>query len=206
MIGSIIGTGLGLAGNIAGLIGSAKANKERQKLINSRRADIQNWFDKEYNQDFLATSENKSAMKHLSDKIREKQLAQENTNAIMGGSDESAVAQKGENTRTYADFVNNMAAKATDSKDSARHDYMAGMANVDSQQQALNQEKGNNWLNFGKMANTAGSVINQADAMGAFDKARQPNIDPIKSINATSVAGAKTNEELVNELQNKIKL
>jgi len=57
---SAISGGLGLAGSVFGTISAAKKSREANKLLNQEQRENQDWYNKNYNQDYTQTASNQA--------------------------------------------------------------------------------------------------------------------------------------------------
>lgn len=169
MIGAIL-AGLSLAGSGIGAINSARANNAIDRQLKQRRSVLENWYDKEYNTDYLNTAEAKNAIQVLKNNMKTQMAKTDQGNVISGASDEAQVATADKSMRSYGDQVTRLAGYGTQYKDSIRREYQGLKMNLDNLQAANLQQKSQNWNNFMNNAMNAGIGFAQADGMGAFDK------------------------------------
>jgi len=168
-IGAIL-AGISLAGSAYGSIKSAQANKQRDADLARRNNELENWYDKEYNTNFLDTSAAKGTLEILRRNNQEAMKKVSQNNAIRGASDEAAVATADNLQKSYANNVAQIASHGTQYKDSIRRDYMAQKMNLDNINAAGLAEKSANWSNFSNNAMNAGIGFAEASGEGAFEK------------------------------------
>lgn len=132
MIASILGTGLGLASGIYGGINSAKAAKEQSKLIDKQQAQNDAWYNRNYYQDYMDSSEARAAIKRVENTLKKRSDEARATAAVTGGTNEAVLAQQENDQELMSDTVDNLAARGDARKD-----------NID----AINQQNQNNLTN-----------------------------------------------------------
>jgi len=169
MIGAILGIA-SLAASAFGAAKSAKANRAIDEQIASRQSELDNWYNKEYNQNYLDTDEAKSTVTLLREQLRDQMKKVDQNNAITGASDERRVATAEKLNRGFGDSLTRLAGYGTRHKDAARRQYMYNNMFLDNQELQNLQGKSQNWSNLmGNAMNTFGGAM-EADAAGAFSK------------------------------------
>jgi len=91
---------------------SGYQNQKQQDALQGRQDDLNNWYNANYNQDYLQTPESKSALKTLSDRIYKNNKIADNKAAVTGQTDESRLAARNNNEQVYSGFVNKLAGNA----------------------------------------------------------------------------------------------
>jgi hypothetical protein len=169
----MIGTALAVASGLASLYGSAKsaeANRAYDSQLRQRQSDLQTWYNKEYNTNYLDTPEAKSAIQLLRNDYREKMKKVSQNNAIKGASDESVVASADAGQKTIANAATRIAGYGTQRKDMIGREFRSRKDNLDNMQGANLQNKSAQWSNFMNNSMNMGIGAAQADGSGAFDK------------------------------------
>lgn len=69
----LVNAGIGLASGIMGGIKSGKATK-RQQLINSQEAKNEAWYNRNYYQNYLDSSESRAAIKRVEDTMKKRNI------------------------------------------------------------------------------------------------------------------------------------
>lgn len=154
---SVLGTG-------AGMIGSARGNKQRQANLDKEKAESKAFFDKEYYTSELDRTENQSALRTLTDRLKEQTQRSRATNAVTGATPEVALAQQNNANKAYADVANRLAGMA-----SQRKSIIAGQRNADRRslygmQDGIDQSRQASWSNFAGNAASLGASALMADA------------------------------------------
>lgn len=151
MIGeAILGTVGGLASGIYGGIKSAKAAKEQQRLIDEQERKNDAWYNRNYYQNYLDSTEAQAAMKRVENTLKKQNQEARATAAITGATPEAAVAQQQENNEILDNTATGLAAQAT-----------ARKANVD----AINMQNQNNILQA-RAGQAAAEEAGSAEIMG----------------------------------------
>jgi hypothetical protein len=155
---------MSLAGAGVSAVGSARNNKQRQANLDKEKASSNAFFDREYYTDELDRTENQSAMRSLTDKLKEQTKRTQATNAITGATPEVALAQQNNANKAYADVANRLAGMA-----SQRRSVLASQRNADRRslygmQDQIDYAKGQNWANLGANAANLGGTALMADA------------------------------------------
>jgi hypothetical protein len=113
MIGAILGAVGGLASGIAGGIKSAKAAKEQQRLIDEQERKNDAWYNRNYYQNYLDSTEAQAAMKRVENTLKKQNQEARATAAITGATPEAAVAQQQANNEILDNTATGLAAQAT---------------------------------------------------------------------------------------------
>lgn len=117
MIGSILGAVGGLVSGIFGGIKSAKAaRREQQRLINEQEAKNNAWYNRNYYQNYMESSEAQAAMKRVENTLKKQNQEARATAAVMGSTPEAAVAQQQANNEILDNTATGLAAQATQRK------------------------------------------------------------------------------------------
>jgi hypothetical protein len=122
------------ATSLAKAYGNKKANDESaraaQKAIGYQRDKeriLNDWYNKNYNEDFTQRADAQQLLSYTADQIKQRNKAAAGTAAVMGGTDESVVAEKEANNKAMADAVSKIAAAGSNRKDQIDSTYMEGM-------------------------------------------------------------------------------
>lgn len=106
-----ISAGVGLAGSIAGALGSRSAARRQRRLLDKQRAANEAWYARNYYGDYLNSVEAMNAMRRVNDTIRERSQAARARAAVTGATPEQSVAIEAANGRNVADLMGNLAAQ-----------------------------------------------------------------------------------------------
>lgn len=169
MIGAIIAAASTLA-SLYGSLKSAQANKKADRQLQGRKEELQNWYDKEYNTNYLDTSAARGTLQVLRNKNKETMQKASQGNIIGGASDEKAVATADAVQRDFSNNVARLSAEGTARQDRIRGSYDAQRTSLDSLEAKNLQQKSQNWSNFSNNAMNTGIGAATAGGQGAFDK------------------------------------
>lgn len=145
MIGSILGAVGGLASGIFGGIKSAKAAREQQRLINEQEAKNNAWYNRNYYQNYMESSEAQAAMKRVENTLKKQNQEARATAAVMGSTPEAAVAQQQANNEILDNTATGLAAQATQRKaqvDAVNQQNQNAILNARLGQSQMNEQGG----------------------------------------------------------------
>lgn len=168
MIGEIL-AGVSALSSLFASLKSAQANNLADAQLRKRQSELEMWYNKEYNQNYLDTDEAKSLMTILNNQRKEQMKKVDQNNAIKGASDEARVATADKLNKGIADNVTRLAGYGTRYKDSMRREYQGLKSNLDTMEWQNLQGKTQNWANFSGNAMNAGIGFAEASGSGAFD-------------------------------------
>ena len=158
-IGTAVGAGLSIAGQIFGAVKGAQANKANQNLINTQMEE--NEADKNLTVDrsFLETNAAKDAVRTANENLIDNQKRVEGNAAITGASDEAKVASQSAVNKNYNDVVSNIASNATQYQDNNRRMYNARKGQLNNLQMQFNNQKAESASNLaGNASDLLGSL------------------------------------------------
>jgi hypothetical protein len=169
MIGEIL-AGVSAIGSLLGTIKSAQANRAIEADVSRQKSELQSWYDKEYNQNYLDTDEAKSTIQILRNQMAEQLKKVDQNNAIRGASDEARVATADRLNQRMGSNVTQLAGYGTRYKDSMRREYQGLNQRLNELQLGILQNKSQNWANFGTSAMNFGIGAAEAGGTGAFNE------------------------------------
>jgi len=164
----LIGAGLGLASGIYGGIKASKAAKEQERLINGQRAKNDAWYNRNYYQNYLDSSESRAAIKRVEDTMKRRNEQAKATAAVTGGTPETVLAQQENDQKLMSDTVEGLAARADARKDNIDAVNQQNQNNIMNQRmnQAQMNESGGSQL----MGNGLGLIGSALSMSSMFDK------------------------------------
>ena len=168
MIGGILG-GLSFLGSLYGGPKSAQSNNAIDSKLAGQRSELQTWYDKEYNQDYMDTAEAKSTLQVLRNQMGQRMKAVDQNNAIRGASDEARVATADKLQQGYSNAATQLAGYGTRKKEYANRLYQSLLQGQNAQELGQMQNKAQNWSNFLNNAYGMGVGAAQAGGDGAFE-------------------------------------
>ena len=139
---AIGGLGLSALSGVLGMSQASKARRQQQALINRQAASNEAWYQRNYYQNYLDSSEARSAMKRVEDTLRRRNQQAEGQAAVTGATREAVLAQQ-ENVQTaLADTAERLAARGDEAN-------KAGITNMEMQQAQAAESGGQQLLSNG---------------------------------------------------------
>lgn len=161
----ILGAIGGLASGIFGGIKSAKEAKKQQALIDEQEKKNNEWYNRNYYQNYMDTTEAQAAMKRVEDTLRRQNEQARATQTVMGGTPELAVAQQQANNEVLADTVTGLAEQSTARKAQVDAINMQNQNNIT--QQRIGQSQATEAGNANLMSSGLGII---GSALSLYDK------------------------------------
>ena len=169
-IGSLIGIGAGILGNIFGGIGSAKQRKKAQTQLNNQIKENENIFNRDYYQDILNRSDVQNLLRNTRNRIADANKIASNTAVVTGATPESVAAQKKNYAKSYSDLVSNIASQSSLLKQQAQNRYLANKNILLGQQADLYNDRASQWSN---VASNAGNILGAFSALYPLNTKRK---------------------------------
>lgn len=169
-IGSLIGIGAGILGNIFGGIGSAKQRKKAQTQLNNQIKENENIFNRDYYQDILNRSDVQNLLRNTRNRIADANKIASNTAVVTGATPESVAAQKKNYAKAYSDLVSNIASQSSLLKQQAQNRYLANKNILLGQQADLYNDRASQWSN---VASNAGNILGAFSALYPLNTKRK---------------------------------
>lgn len=169
-IGSLIGIGAGILGNIFGGIGSAKQRKKAQTQLNNQIQENENIFNRDYYQDILNRSDVQNLLRNTRNRIADANKIASNTAVVTGATPESVAAQKKNYAKAYSDLVSNIASQSSLLKQQAQNRYLANKNILLGQQADLYNDRASQWSN---VASNAGNILGAFSALYPLNTKRK---------------------------------
>lgn len=190
MIGAIVGAGLQAAGSIYGGIQAAKANRKLRANIRQQMDENQDWYDRNYNEDFTQRADAQRILTMTEDSIRKRNRAAAGAQAVMGGTEESVAAAKAANNAALADTASRIAAAGEQRKQQVEGQYMNRKEALQGQLNQMQAQKAQNIAQAVQGVGAAAGGI--ATAIGSTAKPYKSNsmvnTDPIIQQNQQATA------------------
>lgn len=120
-------------GAMYGAYKNAEAVKQKENEVEQYKTDIDTWYDKNYNQDFLSTNVGKAALERTREQMFDTNKQADNAKVVTGGTDEAVLAAKTKNNDMFSETVNKLAAMGTarqDRVDSINRQQKLGLFNT----------------------------------------------------------------------------
>lgn len=163
----LVGAGVGLASGLFGGSKAAKAAKKQEQLINDQEAKNDAWYNRNYYQNYLDSSESRAAIKRVEDTMRKRNQEAQATAAVTGGTAESVLAQQENDQKLMSDTVGNLAARGD-----AKKEHVDAV-NLQNQQNIANARMGQYQANEAGGSQLMGNglgLIGSALSLYDFDK------------------------------------
>jgi len=155
----LIGAGLNLLGSVAGAIGSARAQKKADKMIVGQKEKNQQWYDRNYNQNFLERSDAQQVLENTRKFFDERAASSAATSTVMGGTDEALAMDKAAANQAIAETMAGINADASSHKDAIERTYMDVDADLTQQQIEQQRQKAQNISQAASNVSRMGSGI-----------------------------------------------
>ena len=164
MLGGIIGGTAGALGGIFGGISKNKMLKKQMAMIKEQKRENQDWYDRRYNEDSTQRADAQAILSQTADMIRRRNQQSAGTQAVMGGTEESAAAAKDANSKALADATSQIAVAGAQRKDQIEGQYRERQQQLD---ETLRQLQGQKQDGFQMVSNAIGGAANGfASGMG----------------------------------------
>lgn len=174
LFSSILG-GLGAAGglisSIVGGVKASKAAKAQQEALDEQKENEQNWYARNYYQNYLDSTEAKAAIRRVNDTLSRQNEQTRAAAVISGATPEAIQAAQEAGNETLSDTMAGLAAQGTARRQQVDAQHQQNQANLSAQQQAINaqQQQGNmNLLSSG--AGLIGSALSLYSPMIGTNK------------------------------------
>lgn len=169
-IGSILNplTG-GLTGFLGGLFGgnSAKERAEKkQKMLNGKKDDITNEFERFNNADFTQLGDYQNFINRTEQAFKNRNMQAAQIAAVTGATPEGVAAEKAANANALAAGISQLGANAAAEKRTARDIYNRRKDTIDNQLLAVEDEKPNGWDIASNVLGGAASGVRKGMGLG----------------------------------------
>lgn len=149
-----IAAGTSLASAVYGAIKSANYNKKAAKLIGKQRDDNRRWYDAGMREDYTNRTDAQAVINKQRELLEAQTKRIRATNAVAGGSDESAALAQASANNATAQTMADISAQAASHKDQIEQSYR-------QQDAALNQQQAQILSGQGQStAQAAGQAVN----------------------------------------------
>ena len=159
LIGGLVGAAGAAVSGIASGIAGRRAAKRNQRILNERQERAQDWYDKEYNADFLQRSDAQSALNEARKLLSERYKNAQGAAAVSGATDESVAQQKAAANEALADITGSIAERADAYKEQVRANYENQMDAIDQARMDLNDQRAKNAATAASGLATASSSL-----------------------------------------------
>ena len=196
---AIAGLGLSALSGALGMSQASKARRQQQALINRQAASNEAWYQRNYYQNYLDSSEARSAMKRVEDTLRRRNQQAEGQAAVTGATREAVIAQQENDQTALADTAERLAARGDEVKrqvDAQNQANKAGITGMQMQQAQAAEAGGQQLLSNGiALLGNSINTFAQAGASNGTDTST-PNSSPTPTPTAdTKVADANNSAQ-----------
>lgn len=175
MVGTLIGAGLGVLGNIAGGLMASRATRKAKKDLQNQRAENKAWYNRRYNEDATQRADAQRILTLTEDSIRNRNKAAMGAQAVAGGTEESVAATKAANNQALAEAASRIAAQGEARKDNIETQYMNNDRDIRRQLNNLEYNRANQIA--GAVRGVSGAGANIADAFTTSNAADVPMVE-----------------------------
>lgn len=144
ILGSAIGSSLGIGASIFGGISASKAMKKIKKNLQSQMQENQDWYDRRYNEDATQRADAQRILTMTNENIKQRNQQAAGAQAVMGGTEESVAAAKAANNQALADATSQIAVNGERRKDQIESQYMQTKADLNDKLNNLEQARAQN--------------------------------------------------------------
>lgn len=141
MVGQILGAAAQVGSSIFGAVKSSQANKRAQQMIQNQRDENKKWYDQKMAEDYMQRSEVQNVLRKQRELLNEQYQRARATNLVTGGTDESLILQQNAANKTMVDTMADIAANASNYKESIEQQYRAQDAALNQQLMGVEQAK-----------------------------------------------------------------
>jgi len=175
---SPVGLGINAIGTIGGLVGTiygykqaGKEAKKQEELRREREAQGEEYFNRNYYQDYFNTAEAQNAMRRVEESLRKRGQMQRGRQVVTGGTNELLLAQQENDQKALTDTASNLAETSTalERKADQEHNVMQQQMYKDETNASLARENGYLTL-AGNSANVMGKgLLGAATSLSDWD-------------------------------------
>jgi hypothetical protein len=162
--------GIGMIASAYSMYQTAKLNKERQKLQNLRRQDLNRWFEGEYNKNILDTDYGRGVNTAIEKNVANANKTMGSTAAMTGLTDEAQIAQKQQLNENVTDALSDVAKQGYQRKENVRKEYIGRQGGLDASQSGLWDNTAAQWAQVAKNAQSGLNDSQNAESTGGNDK------------------------------------
>lgn len=188
MFGQIAGQALGAAvqvgSSIYGAIKSSQANKRAEEMIQNQRNENKKWYDAKMAEDYTQRSEVQNILRKQRELLNEQYQRARATNIVAGGTDESLALQQQAANEAMGDAMADIAANASDYKDSVENQFRAQDAALNQQQIGVEQAKAQSIAQAaGQVGSAVSGLVTGVTGDTAVPSAKTPKtkVETVKS-------------------------
>lgn len=164
LIGTAIGTGLGVASSIIGGVMSKRKNDAAEARIDAQNAKNEAWYNRRYNENYADTAAGQALISQAKEYARDNWKKAQGASAVGGGTDAATALAKEGGNKVMTNTLRNLASADTQRKDNIDRIHLNQEQNYTNQKVALAQQNANN---IAQVASAASDAMFKAGS--AFD-------------------------------------
>lgn len=130
-----------MIGSLLGGIFGAKSAKKQRKMLEAEKKKNEQWYNRRYNEVGTERADAQAALTAMREAQRERSVAARGASVVMGGSAESAAAEKEAQNKAMASTIATIDAANESRKDQIENQYMSRDASLTAQQIGAEQRK-----------------------------------------------------------------
>lgn len=163
MIGSLIGAGASLAGNVLGGIMGSKSAKRYRKMLAEQKKKNEEWYNRRYNEVGTERADAQAALTRMREVMAERRKASSGAQAVMGSGAERVAVEKDAQNKALANTISAINAQQEARKDAIEAQYQSRAAQLAQQEMELEQGRAE-----GIAQATSGMLGAAGDIAGSF--------------------------------------
>lgn len=161
MIGTLIGAGLSLAGQLYGQYKSRQATEDAQRRIEEENRANQAWYDRRYNEDPTQRADAQRMINLVSERMKQRNRFVDGAQAVTGATDERVAQEKAVSANAMSDAVAQIAAQAEGEKSAVDREYMSRRGYLSNNLSNMDLQRANNTAQaVANLSNVAGGIVN----------------------------------------------
>lgn len=168
LLGGAVGAGISTLGSIIGGIGSSRQMKKARGVLDDQMLQNQQWFDKEYNQDYTQRADAQAMLNRVRQQADNQYKRAEQMAAVTGATDESLALQKAAANDMYAQTLTGLGEQASRFKEGVMNRFLDTRANLDQQKYNTYVQGAQQWQQMGANMAQAGASIG-----GLFEQGKE---------------------------------
>lgn len=129
---------------LGGIFGSIARNRMLNKqigMLNEKKRENRDWYDRRYNEDATQRADAQAMLTHTAEEIKKRNRSAAGTAAVMGGTGESAAAEKEANAKALSDATSRIAVDGAQRKDLIEGQYRERQNSLDDKIRELEGQK-----------------------------------------------------------------
>lgn len=131
----------GLGSTIYGYKKLSEENENQNKLLLERKNRADDYFNRNYYQDYFNTAEAQNAMRRVEESLRNRGKVARGRQAVMGGTTESVLAQQENDQKALTDTASNLAEQSTALKRNADNQHQAALNTISDKEMGLSAQR-----------------------------------------------------------------